>query len=75
MVSAWYPQAQTQIETGPTVTLPRAPEARASLSTLSGMLIAWLIVLGHGRHAGVPAAMAMGFGGPELAAALAVRSA
>lgn len=66
--SPWYPQAQTVIEAGPVVTLPQ--ETAPSASSVFGTLVALLILMGGGRHRAVPAAMALGFGGPDLSAAL-----
>jgi hypothetical protein len=71
--TTWYPQAQTQVEPGPTVTLPLA--ADMGERTLMGYLVAWLLLDGDAQQHGVPAAMAVGFGGPDLAPAMVGRSA
>jgi len=71
--TVWYPQAQTQVAPGPTVTLPLA--AGSGERSLIGYLVAWLLLDGEAQRHGVPAAMAVGFGGPDLAPAMVGRSA
>jgi hypothetical protein len=73
--SPWYPQAQTVIEAGPVVTVPLAVDEPRPPASLVGTLLAWLILTGDGRDFHVPSALAVSFGGPDLAPALIGESA